>query len=155
MTIKHFAANNQEYNRVNTNSLISQRALREIYLKGFGLCIRESQPAAVMTSYNLINGVHTSESRELTQDVLRCEFGFQGIVMTDWVVEGPGMYNSRRFPRPDPGNVAMAGGDLFMPGSKADYDRLLKKLRAGKLTRQQLERNATRMLRFCKGLAGK
>ena len=155
VTIKHFAANNQEYNRVNTNSLISQRALREIYLRGFGLCIRESQPAAVMTSYNLINGVHTSESRELTQDVLRCEFGFQGIVMTDWVVEGPGMYNSRRFPRPDPGNVAMAGGDLFMPGSKADYDRLLKKLRAGKLTRQQLERNATRMLRFCKGLAGK
>ena len=155
VTVKHFAANNQEYNRVNTNSLISQRALREIYLRGFGLCIRESQPAAVMTSYNLINGVHTSESRELTQDVLRCEFGFQGIVMTDWVVEGPGMYNSRRFPRPDPGNVAMAGGDLFMPGSKADYDRLLKKLRAGKLTRQQLERNATRMLRFCKRLAGK
>ena len=155
VTVKHFAANNQEHNRVNTNSLISQRALREIYLKGFGLCIRESQPAAVMTSYNLINGVHTSESQELTQDVLRGEFGFQGIVMTDWVVEGPGMYDSRRFPRPDPGTVAMAGGDLFMPGSKADYDRLLKKLRSGKLTRQQLERNATRMLRFCQRLAGK
>ena len=153
--VKHFACNNQEENRNRNDSRLSQRALREIYLRGFGLCIRESQPAAVMTSYNLINGVHTSESRELTQDVLRCEFGFQGIVMTDWVVEGPGMYNSRRFPRPDPGNVAMAGGDLFMPGSKADYDRLLKKLRAGKLTRQQLERNATRMLRFCQRLAGK
>lgn len=154
VTIKHFAANNQEYNRYNNNSLVSPRALREIYLKGFGLCIRDSQPCAVMTSYNLINGVHTSESRALTQDVLRCEFGFRGLVMTDWVVGGSAMYNSRKYPMPNAGKVAAAGGDLFMPGSKGDYDRCLKHLRAGKLTRLQLELNATRVLHLAKRLTG-
>ena len=155
VTIKHFAANNQEYNRYNSNSCVSQRALREIYLKGFGLCIRESQPCAVMTSYNLINGVHTSESRELTQDILRCEFGFRGIVMTDWVVGGPIMYNSKRFPMPNAGKVAAASGDLFMPGCQGDYNRCLAALRSGELTRVQLERNATRVLHTAKRLTGK
>ncbi len=102
VTVKHFAANNQETNRYNNNSNVSQRALREIYLRGFGLCIRESQPRAVMTSYNLINGTHTSESRALTTDILRGEFGFRGIVMTDWVVGGGLMYNSKRYPCPTP-----------------------------------------------------
>ena len=151
-TIKHFAANNQETNRYNNNSNVSQRALREIYLKGFGLCVRESQPCAVMTSYNLINGVHTSESRELTEDILRGEFGFQGIVMTDWVVGGSLMYNSRRYPMPNAGKVALAGGDLFMPGSKADYDRCMAMVRSGELPRYQLELNATRVLRMARRL---
>ena len=154
VTIKHFAANNQEYNRYNSNSLVSQRALREIYLKGFHLCIRDSQPCAVMTSYNLINGVHTSESRELTQDILRCEFGFRGIVMTDWVVGGTMLYNSKRYPMPNAGKVAAAGGDLFMPGSQGDYDRCLHYLRAGKLPRIQLELNASRVLHLAKRLTG-
>ena len=131
---------------------MSQRALREIYLKGFGLCVRESQPCAVMTSYNLINGVHTSESRELTEDILRGEFGFQGIVMTDWVVGGSLMYNSRRYPMPNAGKVALAGGDLFMPGSKADYDRCMAMVRSGELPRYQLELNATRVLRMARRL---
>ena len=152
VTIKHFAANNQETNRYNNNSSVSQRALREIYLKGFGLCVRESQPCAVMTSYNLINGVHTSESRELTEDILRGEFGFQGIVMTDWVVGGSLMYNSRRYPMPNAGKVALAGGDLFMPGSKADYDRCMAMVRSGELPRYQLELNATRVLRMARRL---
>ena len=152
VTIKHFAANNQETNRYNNNSNVSQRALREIYLKGFGLCVRESQPCAVMTSYNLINGVHTSESRELTEDILRGEFGFQGIVMTDWVVGGSLMYNSRRYPMPNAGKVALAGGDLFMPGSKADYDRCMAMVRSGELPRYQLELNATRVLRMARRL---
>ncbi len=155
VTVKHFAANNQEYNRYNSNSLVSQRALREIYLRGFGLCVRESQPCAVMTSYNLINGVHTSESRELTQDILRCEFGFRGIVMTDWVIGGTMMYNSKRFPMPHAGKVALAGGDLFMPGCKGDYDRCMAYLRSGELPRYQLEQNATRILHMAKRLAGK
>ena len=152
VTIKHFAANNQETNRYNNNSNVSQRALREIYLKGFGLCVRESQPCAVMTSYNLINGVHTSESRELTEDILRGEFGFQGIVMTDWVVGGSLMYNSRCYPMPNAGKVALAGGDLFMPGSKADYDRCMAMVRSGELPRYQLELNATRVLRMARRL---
>ena len=152
VTIKHFAANNQETNRYNNNSNVSQRALREIYLKGFGLCVRESQPCAVMTSYNLINGVHTSESRELTEDILRGEFGFQGIVMTDWVVGGSLMYNSKRYPMPNAGKVALAGGDLFMPGSKADYDRCMAMVRSGELPRYQLELNATRVLRIARRL---
>ena len=152
VTIKHFAANNQETNRYNNNSNVSQRALREIYLKGFGLCVRESQPCAVMTSYNLINGVHTSESRELTEDILRGEFGFQGIVMTDWVVGGSLMYNSKRYPMPNAGKVALAGGDLFMPGSKADYDRCMAMVRSGELPRYQLELNATRVLRMARRL---
>lgn len=152
VTVKHFAANNQEYNRYSNNSLVSQRALREIYLKGFQLCVRDSQPCAVMTSYNLINGVHTSESRELTQDVLRCEFGFRGIVMTDWVVGGTAKYRNKKRPMPNAGKVAAAGGDLFMPGCQGDYDRCLALLRSGKLPRVQLELNATRVLHMAKRL---
>ena len=152
MTIKHFAANNQETNRYNNNSNVSQRALREIYLRGFGLCIRESQPRAVMTSYNLINGTHTSESRALTTDILRGEFGFRGIVMTDWVVGGSLMYNSKRYPMPNAGKVALAGGDLFMPGSRADYNRCLAMLRQGTLPRYQLELNATRVVHMARKL---
>lgn len=152
VTIKHFAANNQETNRYNNNSNVSQRALREIYLRGFGLCIRESQPRAVMTSYNLINGTHTSESRELTMGILRGEFGFRGIVMTDWVVGGSLMYNSKRYPMPNAGKVALAGGDLFMPGSRADYNRCLAMLRQGTLPRYQLELNATRVVHMARKL---
>ena len=152
VTIKHFAANNQETNRYNNNSNVSQRALREISLRGFGLCIRESQPRAVMTSYNLINGTHTSESRALTTDILRGEFGFRGIVMTDWVVGGSLMYNSKRYPMPNAGKVALAGGDLFMPGSRADYNRCLAMLRQGTLPRYQLELNATRVVHMARKL---
>ena len=70
--------------------MVSERAMREIYLKGFGICVRESQPKAVMTSYNLLNGTHTAESRGLVMDILRAEFGYQGIVMTDWVTPTTG-----------------------------------------------------------------
>ena len=83
VTIKHFAVNNQEYNRTANNSQVSERALREIYLRGFEICVKESQPHALMTSYNLLNGTHTSERSDLITDVLRAEWGYQGIVMTD------------------------------------------------------------------------
>lgn len=151
-TIKHFAANSQETNRYNNNSLVSERALREIYLRGFGICVREAQPCALMTSYNLINGVHTSESRELTEDILRSEFGFEGIVMTDWVVGGSFLYNSKKYPMPNAGKVAAAGGDLFMPGSKGDWKRCMKQLKSGVLSRRQLEINATRILHMARRL---
>jgi len=152
-TVKHYAANNQEYNRFGNNSHISQRALREIYLKGFGICVKESQPKAVMTSYNLLNGQHTAESADLCEAILRREWGFEGIVMTDWVV-GNGIMNSSQdiHPAVKPQLVAAAGGDVFMPGCKADYKNILKGLSAGQLTRKQLQINATRIYRMAKQL---
>ena len=146
VTIKHYAANNQETNRYASNSIISERALREIYLKGFGICIRESDPMAVMTSYNLLNGEHTSESRELA-DVLFREFGFDGLIMTDWVVGG-GMLLAKgsKYGTPDAAKVAAAGCSLFMPGNKGDYDQIIKGLRNGTVSVKQLRENAGRIM---------
>ncbi len=151
VTIKHYAANNQEYNRYNSNSQVSQRALREMYLRGFGICVRESAPLAVMTSYNLLNGTHTSEQRDLIHRILRCEFGFGGIVMTDWIIP-MGQGSSRKYPAPNAGKIAAAGGDLVMPGGKNDQKAILKALKKKKLTRQQLRVNATRVIRMARKL---
>ena len=148
VTIKHFAANNQEYHRTWSNSLVSERAMRELYLRGFAHCIREAAPKAVMSSYNLINGKHTSMRRDLLHGVLRCEFGFRGILMTDWLIRGGMVPKGAAHPAPEPWKVAAAGGDLYMPGSEHDYKNVLAALRAGKLSRRQLEINATRILQF-------
>lgn len=150
VTIKHFAANNQELNRTNNNSRISERALREIYLRGFEICIRESQPHAVMTSYNLINGTHTSESRWLTEDILRGEFGFDGLVMTDWVTAGDIFSKGAKYAPPNAGRVAAAGGNLFMPGSQKELDEILAGLKDGTVSREQLIVNASRTFRVAK-----
>lgn len=145
-TIKHYAANNAETNRYCNNSQVSERAMREIYLRGFDICIRKSQPKAVMTSYNLLNGIHTSEHRGLIEDVLRGEFGFKGIVMTDWVMTI--MTSSKsKYRNALSDEVAKAGGELFMPGTKKDYERVLKALKDGTLSRKQLEINASRLIR--------
>ena len=166
VTIKHFAANNQETNRYNNNSQVSERAMREIYLRGFEICVRESQPYALMTSYNLLNGIHTSERRDLIEDILRAEFGFEGIVMTDWVVNGGTMNKRSVHPAPHASAVAAAGGDLMMPGNKNDYQDILEALEASAnaeelgeteyagLTRSQLEANAARVYRMALKLAG-
>lgn len=145
-TIKHYAANNAETNRYCNNSQVSERAMREIYLKGFGICVRKAQPKALMTSYNLLNGTHTSEHRGLIDDILRSEFGFKGIVMTDWVIS---LMTSRKsvYRNALSNEVAKVGGDLFMPGSKSDYNKVMKALKDGSLSRKQLEINATRVLR--------
>jgi beta-glucosidase len=145
-TIKHYAANNAETNRYCNNSQVSERAMREIYLRGFDICVRKSQPKAVMTSYNLLNGTHTSEHRGLIEDILRSEFGFKGIVMTDWVMtvlsSSKSIYrNALSY------EVAKAGGELFMPGTKKDYERVLGALKDGSLSRKQLETNASRLIR--------
>ncbi len=153
-TIKHYAANSQETNRYNSNSLVSERAMREIYLKGFGICVKEAQPHALMTSYNLLNGIHTSERRDLIEDVLRCEYGFEGIVMTDWVIAG--MFNRKSVYR---GAIAsetvMAGSDLYMPGSKSDFKNVFDAIAGGKVTRKQLKINASRVYRMAKKLCDK
>ena len=146
VTIKHYAANNQETNRYANNSIISERALREIYLKGFGICIRESDPMAVMTSYNLLNGEHTSESRELAEVLFR-EFGFDGLIMTDWVVGGDMLLaKGSKYGTPDAAKVAAAGCSLFMPGNKGDFAQIIKGLKKGTVSEQQLRENAGRII---------
>ena len=146
-TVKHFAANNQETNRYGSNSLASERALREIYLRGFEIAVRESQPHALMTSYNLVNGVHTSERHDLIGDVLRAEFGFRGIVMTDWII-GALNAGKKKYPAPNAARIAAAGGDLVMPGSRGDLKAMLKGLKDGTVTRRQLMINAARVIRM-------
>ena len=151
VTIKHYAANNAETNRYCNNSQVSERAMREIYLRGFEICVKKANPKAVMTSYNLLNGIHTAEHRGLIEDILRREFGFDGIVMTDWIVDA--FSDSRSAYRNSiASEVAKAGGDLFMPGSKKDYENVLEALKNGSLTRKQLEVNVTRILRMINAL---
>ena len=106
--------------------------------------------------YNLLNGTHTAERRDLSEDILRCEFGFEGIIMTDWVV-GNGIMNSKAdiHPRVKPQLVAAAGGDLFMPGCKADFKNMLAGLADGSLSREQLQINATRVFRMARELTKK
>ena len=151
VTLKHFAANNQETNRYSSNSQVSERALRELYLRGFEYAIRWSQPHALMTSYNLINGVHTSEHRALLEDVLRKEFGYKGIVMTDWIISMMAGRNSK-YPAPNAARIAAAGNDLTMPGGRCDWKAMLQGLRDGTLDREQLQINVSRILQTARKL---
>ena len=150
-TVKHFAANNQETDRYNSDSQLSERALRELYLRSFELAIREGRPHALMTSYNLINGVHTSERRDLIEDVLRSEFGFKGLVMTDWIIAALSGRGSKH-PGPNAAKIAAAGNDLVMPGGPGDLKAMRKGLKTGLVTRRQLQINASRLIRTAKAL---
>lgn len=128
-TIKHFACNNQETNRYASNSVVSERALREIYLKGFEICIKESQPKAVMSSYNLINGEHTCNQRRLLTDILRDEWGYEGIVMTDWFATQSFLTDKHgKYKAGFASGCIQAGNDIIMPGSPWDREEILKAL---------------------------
>ena len=155
VTIKHFAANNQENCRYNNNSMLSERALREIYLRGFEICVKEAKPCALMTSYNLINAVHTSELKDLTTDILRSEWGFDGIIMTDWVTGQGVLSKEAKYPEPHAGRVAAAGNNLFMPGAERDYKEVLDALKTGILSRKELEISASYVYSMCWRLVNK
>ena len=133
-TVKHFAANNQENNRLNSNSKMSERALREIYLKGFQIAIKEAHPTALMTSYNLINGVHPSENEQIMIDVLRNEWKFGGLIMTDWTRSGQMDFGASKYPPQYVYNTIKAGNNIMMSGSKKDYELILEKLNENVLT---------------------
>jgi len=133
-SIKHFAANNQETNRMNTDAHISQRALREIYLKGFEIAIKEAKPWTVMTSYNYINGVYTSESKDLVTTILRDEWGYEGTVMTDW------------FGGKDGAKQMWAGNDMLQPGKNEQFDSIVAGVRSGKLAEADLDLCVKRVL---------
>ena len=133
-SIKHFAANNQETNRMNTDARISQRALREIYLKGFEIAIKESKPWTVMTSYNYINGTYASESKDLVETILRDEWGYEGTVMTDW------------FGGKDGAKQMWAGNDMLQPGKAEQFDSIVAGVKSGKLAEVDLDRNVARIL---------
>ena len=129
-TIKHFAANNLEENRYFNNSHLSERALREIYLKGFEICVKDSQPKSLMTSYNLINGVHTANSRSLVTHVLRDEWGYEGLVMTDWSTteNKPSLQASHVpvYPIASAVGCIAARNDLIMPGCNENVDDIIR-----------------------------
>ena len=134
-TIKHYAANNQEDNRYFTCAHVSERALREIYLRGFEIAIRESQPMTIMTSYNLLNGTHTANHHDLLQAVARDEWGFQGFVMTDWFTSQstPELTGSSvvRYPISASTGCICAGNDVQMPGCQKNVDDIVEAVKTG------------------------
>lgn len=135
-TIKHFAVNNQEDNRYFVNAHVSERALREIYLKGFEIAVKESQPLSIMTSYNLLNGIHTANSYDLLQAMARDEWGFDGTVMTDWFTsqdmpEITGKFQPR-YPISSSVGCIYAGNDIQMPGCRKNVDDIVEAVKTGR-----------------------
>ena len=139
VTLKHFCCNNQEDNRNKTNANVNERALREIYLKGFEIAVKEACPGSIMTSYNKVNGTYANNSYDLLSKVLRNEWGFDGLVMTDWFATGKGL-----------GNHALAlaaGNDLIMPGGEGAEREIMKAVASGLIQPQDVKRCAANVLR--------
>jgi beta-glucosidase len=149
-SIKHYAANNQERNRMGVNAHVSERAMREIYLRGFEISVKEAQPWTIMSSYNLLNGTYTSQRKDLLTTVLREEWGFKGLVMTDWFggYNGFGGANSPFSPNSVSDVTAQlsAGNDLLMPGMPSQKQAILDNMKSGKLSAAVVNKDLTRIL---------
>ena len=135
-SVKHFIANNQETSRNSNNAIISERAFREIYLKGFEIIVKKSQPWTIMSSYNKVNGENVSESKKLLTNILRNEWGFEGVVMTDW------------FGGNDAKNQIRSGNDLLEPGTQNQWDELKEAYENGSLSIQEIDTSVNRILKL-------
>ncbi|MBP5198043.1 MAG: glycoside hydrolase family 3 protein, partial [Lachnospiraceae bacterium] len=138
VTVKHFACNNQETSRAGMSANLSERALREIYLEGFRLAITKGGAKAVMTSYNKVNHVYSPNSHDLCTKVLRNEWGFDGLVMTDWMSTNKGLAGKSA--------AYKAGNDLIMPGGKGVVKECLKDYNAGRLSEDEINTCLRRVL---------
>lgn len=147
VAMKHFACNNQEDNRHATNAHVSERVLREIYLKGFEIAVKKAEPVAIMSSYNLLNGIHTANHYELLTSIARDEWGFDGMIMTDWGTTSHGEDEERKYKSSTCAGCIRAGNDLIMPGSYADIEELYDAVKTGKVTMEELRLCAKRILR--------
>jgi len=139
VSAKHFAVNSQETNRTGVDEQVSQRALRELYLRGFEIAVRESQPWTIMSSYNQVNGEYSMGNRDLLTSVLRDDWGFKGIVMTDWIGIRKGLETIAE---------VQAGNDLMEPGQPAQVKEIVEGVKSGKLDIQDVDRNVRRMLEY-------
>ncbi|MBP5690639.1 MAG: glycoside hydrolase family 3 protein, partial [Bacteroidaceae bacterium] len=136
VSVKHFAGNDQEINRSENDARINPRALRELYLKNFEITIREAKPWTIMSSYNKINGTYTQQSHDLLTGFLRDEWGYEGIVMTDWGNKAGTV------------NAVHAGNDLMEPGAESESQRIIEAVNNGTLDIADLDRNVRRMLEY-------
>ena len=139
VSAKHFAVNSQESSRTKVDERLSQRALRELYLKGFEMAVRQSDPWTLMSSYNIINGVYAQGNKDLLSTILRDEWGYKGIVMTDWI--------GKREKLPTEQEVE-AGNDLMMPGYPAQAEDIVQAVKAGRLDIKYVDQNVRRMLEY-------
>ena len=141
-TIKHYVCNNQEDNRMGCDSIVSERALREIYLHGFEIAVKQAQPLAIMTSYNKINGVHAANCFDTCTQAARNEWGFRGVIMTDWTTT---MHSPDDVPCTAAGCMR-AGNDLVMPGAASDHENLRAELADGRLPLKDLKRSIAHLV---------
>jgi beta-glucosidase len=135
-SVKHFVANNQETNRNYNDVLVSERAMREIYLKGFEIIVDKAQPWTIMSSYNKVNGTYVAENRDILSGILRDEWGFEGLVMTDW------------FGGQDAAAMISAGNDLLEPGTKQQWKALIKAQEEGRLSMDDIDTSVGRILKL-------
>ena len=151
-TIKHFCCNNQEVNRMYSNSRVTERTLRNLYLRGFEIAVRRSQPYSVMSSYNLLNGTHTANHIGLCKRVLRDEWGFKGVVMTDWftsqAVFGLSDPSKAKYPHSSSVECIRSGNDWQMPGCKLNVTDIIDAVNDGSLPKADLQWCACNIIRM-------
>jgi beta-glucosidase len=139
VSAKHYAVNSQETDRTSVDERVSQRAARELYLKGFEIAVRESDPWTIMASYNMVNGQYSMGNRDLLTSILRDDWGFKGIVMTDWIGVRDGLPTITE---------VQAGNDLMEPGQQRQIDEIVAGVKSGKLAMADVDRNVRRMLEY-------